>query len=1114
MPAKDKKEKKKETSSSSTVKKKSTSSSSEPAKKKKKTTDKDPTFVAIAKQFNKAQKSHASHDKCIEVLAKLHEENYSAFLQKFFEVLHPVLLVSKNEKPVELIIKFIGKFCEYTNKKLRDSTENFDVDLMYSLLGYANATDKTIRMRTAQIIAEIMDKITPEDDVDVDFINELKEKYVGRLRDKVPGIRLLAILVLYKFQEPITEPEITNEFIRLMKTDTNKDVRKEAVKRIYLLKQTLSSVLEKIKDVKEDVRAAAYEKIFSAVKIKNFSIQQRESIISFGLKERNTSVREQVEKFLIEKWFQENDNNIEKFLNLLDVTEYEETCEKIIKLILTKKDKSDKLVLNGDHVDSTKLTPEMALFWRCKCEYLINQKQSIEEILPSSITDFVHLIINYIKSSEDFIVKQLLMLSKYLDYSDEVGRTNIHSLLSELLSVFQAPETHVKEIIEALKSILPNQEDFQTTVLTKIDLVRTVASGISSEQSREERQRREIEKKEKIRSLEERKQEIFSKITILTKEKDQLAKKEEYLEAKKKRDEIQELKSEQEKLQDELCILKEEDLPNDIEEICMWLRALHITSQFILQSDYPIDISQFIYLLDDLVLQTLSHTYPYLRMMSITVLGQFCALGIDIAKEHIDKLFNMLSVETDTSCINAILEAIFDILLIHSAPKIFSKTEMKGKMDKVKNIFSNVERQIRATTVEGFAKLLLSSKLDEEYSKEVLSDMILLLFSNVTSKDNRLRQCLTVFLPAYSYSLAKNMKLVGSIVMDSLRRVVHSKKNSYLSQVNVAQLLSYLAELTNPDKLIESQQLITKPDTLLLHENLALNILFEILINPQAKESEYYCKQLSSLKIFDSNKRHLRKIKLLLEKAIKKIDHKPSIKNLEKFLAIIEQTEKNDENPEVIDDEAIEEEINNQLAEKEVDLELFLDELDEKEIQESTTPEGTKRFERTKNTNPSELKVNLIEIGEEKSLFSTPKKKSNTSNIDPSSSMMIDASPIPTMQDPPTPLSPLIPDIDEVDVRKSNAKKKSVSGSSSAHQYESEGTDDEELGLLSSSDDEESEKPLVKEKPKKKISFASPESSPKKSTTTTSKVPQRKSSVKDLKDEISKLLELSDDDIM
>jgi condensin complex subunit 3 len=102
------------------------------------------------------------------------------------------------------------------------------------------------------------------------------------------------------------------------------------------------------------------------------------------------------------------------------------------------------------------------------------------------------------------------------------------------------------------------------------------------------------------------------------------------------------------------------------------------------------------------------------------------------------------------------------------------------------------DQDIRSIAVEGFAKLLLASILqifeqasfliDIDYkdivsSPKVLSNLVLLFFNPTTEEDIHLRQCLSVFFPAFAFgNFAAHSLVVEQAFVPTLRTVSKEKK--------------------------------------------------------------------------------------------------------------------------------------------------------------------------------------------------------------------------------------------------------------------------------------------------------------------------------------------------
>lgn len=118
------------------------------------------------------------------------------------------------------------------------------------------------------------------------------EKCLIRTKDKVPIIRSQAVSTLTKLQNPKDKDDpVLLEYIRLIQFDTSNEVRKSVLDNVGLSRLTLPFILERTKDVKDDVRKYAFLALQKRVPIKVLSISQRSSLLQFGLKDRNVQVQ-------------------------------------------------------------------------------------------------------------------------------------------------------------------------------------------------------------------------------------------------------------------------------------------------------------------------------------------------------------------------------------------------------------------------------------------------------------------------------------------------------------------------------------------------------------------------------------------------------------------------------------------------------------------------------------------------------------------------------------------------------------------------------------------------------------------------------------------------------
>lgn len=573
--------------------------------------------------------------------------------------------------------------------------------------------------------------------------------------------------------------------------------------------------------------------------MKKLLISQRVNIIKNGLLDRDEKVQEMSLK-LCQIWLSQVESNVIKFLECLDVELYKDTCE----ILLDKLFESEKFV----HIDHENLTPETIFYWRKKCEFL--QKKGNEDGLDEnliSISQFCDLLIKYQTTNvNEFIVKELLELSKYLDYCDEVGRKTMHALLGQMLIAFTLPELYVKEIIQSLLYVVPNPDELTSTIIRSIDELRKAADTNSKDQLTDE-EKKEIEKKMKS---------ISKQIKSLEKKKKDHVDDEEYEMAKKVKGEIEELQSQLDIHQEELKII-------DTEAVSMWMRALITVYEFLKIT--RINVSHMLFLKDDLVLKNIKNENPEVQGASFSVLSQFCSLKKEISQSSIE-LFTKTLMESQQSVVHLnTLKGLFDIVLIHGFDSFENSNEI---FESLERFLKSEDQDLKTLAVEGFCKLLICKKLEKEKRPIILSQLIILLHLPSTENDLKLRQCLTSFFPSYAYSYLENIQSIADSFVPTLRKIEQSKEK--INSIHVCQFLIVHTDISNLKEKIEKDVTI--------HENLALQLSFELLINPK---NHQYCKLLNSFTV--KNEKEIQKILITISMIKKQISNKTALKSLEKF---------------------------------------------------------------------------------------------------------------------------------------------------------------------------------------------------------------------------------------
>lgn len=146
----------------------------------------------------------------------------------------------------------------------------------------------------------------------------------------------------------------------------------------------------------------------------------------------------------------------------------------------------------------------------------------------------------------------------------------------------------------------------------------------------------------------------------------------------------------------------------------------------------------------------------------------------------------------------------------------------------------------------------------------------------MTENDERLRQCLSVFLPTYSFSYLENMENVANSVLETLRAVILAKKDSSLRKINLLHLSQFLIYLSDPANLkdrfvhatckiiIKISSAKEKAPEKEFHEKLAIELAYEILAAPKSKHANVFCKLFPEMTIYENNQKKIKTLRSLI----------------------------------------------------------------------------------------------------------------------------------------------------------------------------------------------------------------------------------------------------------
>lgn len=412
-----------------------------------------------------------------------------------------------------------GSFPETASSRLTSHILSILLQLLVS-------KEKVVRYRSTQLVAHIINSL---DSIDDEYYRLLRMGLLKRLKDKEAMIRVQAVLGLGRLagnedhgdQDDIDSDDddtsgLLEKLLEVLQNDPSAEVRRSLLLNLPLTPGTLPYLLERARDLDPATRRALYSRLLPALgDFRHLSLSMREKLLRWGLRDRDENVRKATARLFRERWIEdcagpqvgEQDGvvkveaapaSVEGLLELLEridvVNSGDEdgvAAEAMKEFWEGRPDYQDEISFDDPFWDN--LSPEsvfMARTFNDFCRQKGDEKYEtlIEETMPevTKLAFFLQRYTNNLVDSlrqnegegeedtveQEFIVEQLLHIAGTLDYSDEVGRRKMFSLLRETLSIAELPDEITKLVIDVLRDVCGSEasgeRDFCGVVLEAV----------------------------------------------------------------------------------------------------------------------------------------------------------------------------------------------------------------------------------------------------------------------------------------------------------------------------------------------------------------------------------------------------------------------------------------------------------------------------------------------------------------------------------------------------------------------------------------------------------------------------------------------------------------------
>ncbi|XP_047423418.1 condensin complex subunit 3 isoform X2 [Sciurus carolinensis] len=861
-------------------------------------------------------------------------DDKTVFHEEFVHYLKYAMLVYKREPAVERVIEFAAKFVtSFHQSDLEDDEEEEDGGILNFLFTFLlkshEANSSAVRFRVCQLINKLLGSMPENAQIDDDLFDKINEAMLIRLKDKIPNVRIQAVLALSRLQDPKDdECPVVNAYATLIENDSNPEVRRAVLSCIAPSAKTLPKIVGRTKDVKEAVRKLAYQVLAEKVHMRAMSIAQRVMLLQQGLNDRSDAVKQAVQKHLLQGWLRFTEGNILELLHRLDVENSSEVAVSVLNALFSVTPLSELVGIckNNDGrklIPVETLTPEIALYWRALCEYLKLKEDEgeefLEQILPEPVI-YAEYLLSYIQSipvvteeqrgdfsyignlmTKEFIGQQLILIIKSLDTNEEGGRKRLLAILQEILTLPTTPISLVSFLVERLLHIIIDDNKRIQIVTEIISEIRApiVTVGVNVDPS--DARKKELKMAEIKVKLIEAKEALENCITL-----------QDFNQASKLKEEIKALEDVKKNLlkETEQLEIKEVHIEkNDAETL---QKCLILCYELLKQMSVSTGIGATMNgIIESLILPGIISVHPIIRNLAVLCLGCCGLQNQDFASKHFVLLLQVLQIDDVTIKVSA-LKAIFDQLMAfgiepfktkkvkapqsedaevncdgeQESAEVEETATARNVLKLLSDFLDSEVSELRTGAAEGLAKLMFSGLL---VSSRILSHLILLWYNPVTEEDVRLRHCLGIFFPIFAYASRTNQECFEEAFLPTLQTLASAPASSPLAEVDITNVAELLVDLTRPSGLNPQVKDSQDYQALTVHDNLAIKICNEILTNPCSPEVRVYTKALSSLELSSNLAKDLL---VLLNEILEQVKDRTCLKALEKIKIQLEKGNK------------------------------------------------------------------------------------------------------------------------------------------------------------------------------------------------------------------------------
>ncbi|KAG6014345.1 hypothetical protein E4U54_005477, partial [Claviceps lovelessii] len=731
-------------------------------------------FVRCVLRIMPVKKSESAGEKCIRFVG--------------FYLRHA------HEKDNEIL----GDVEEDTSLMPETPSTRLTAEILEKVVLLMTAKDKFVRYRSTQLISHIINSLDALDDdlfqkLRHGLLKRIRDKEAMVRSQAVLGLGRLA----GNEAEGCTNSDdsdgdqgtdLLGRLLEVMQNDPSAEVRRSLLVNLPILPNTLPFLLERARDQDPATRRAVYSRLLPALgDFRHLSLSMREKLLRWGLRDRDENVRKAAGRLFRERWIADCAGVIQpddgataetapvSFEGLLELLERIDVINSGVENGVGlqamygfwegRPDYRDAVTFDDQFWET--LSAESVFMARsfndfCRSEGNGRYESLVEEKLPEVtklafyLERYMQVLVETLKRvnqqgagdededededehtvEQEFIIEQMLHIALTLDYSDEVGRRKMFTLLRQSLSIPELPDEITKLTVAVLQYICSpdaaGEREFCSIVLESVaDVHDTIVDDPSPDDvddsfhsAKSEVSRGSTPGHEKVRA---------------------------------KSEELSEDDARQKAVKEIVVNMK-----------CLYIVQCMLTHVVGNLKDNPDLVS----MLNNLVVPAVrSHEAP-VRERGLVCLGLCALLDRSLAEENLGLFIHFFNKGHTALQITA-LHILTDILNVHGC-QLMSTTPalLKVYMKAVKG--GSKAPEVQAAAVVAASKLLLGRVVQEEEAcVELLKALVIAYFDPTSATNQPVRQALNYFLPVFCYSRAAHQDLMRAVSLQALHSLLN-----------------------------------------------------------------------------------------------------------------------------------------------------------------------------------------------------------------------------------------------------------------------------------------------------------------------------------------------------